>query len=143
MAEAYTKFEFGSPGTWNGNVTTNRVSGLPMVGRRFVDRDLPLEFFGVSINAITPGDGAGYWHSYSVLEELYLFLDGEGEMALDGEILKVGPGTAVRVSQGVQRTWRCLPTSPVPLLWVCIRGGGGSMASIGNDVTRGTRPLPW
>jgi uncharacterized cupin superfamily protein len=104
---------------------------------------LPLEFFGVSINATAPGDGAGYWHSHSVMEELYLFLDGEGEMALDDVVLKVGPGTAVRVGQGVQRTWRCLPGSPSPLRWICVRGGGKSRELIGDDTSRGTKPLPW
>ena len=143
MEKAYTIFELGSPGAWKDNVTINRISGQPMVGRRFVDRDLPLVYFGVSVNSTAPGDGAGYWHSHSVLEELYLFLDGEGELALDGEVLRVGPGTAVRVGQGVQRTWRCLPSSPVPLRWICVRGGGAPRAEIGDDTTRGTLPLPW
>ena len=54
-------------------------------GRFFLETAVPLEYFGVSINSREPGAGADYWHAHTTLEELYLFLEGEGEMALDDD----------------------------------------------------------
>lgn len=113
-------------------------------GRRVVDHDLNMQYIGVTVNALTPGEEAGYWHAHSEIEELYIFLDGEGEMALDDQIIQVKAGSAVRVGQGVKRTWRCTPDSPTDLKWMCIRAGGGELASIPTDAQRDPEtPMPW
>jgi mannose-6-phosphate isomerase-like protein (cupin superfamily) len=141
MAPGYQVFELGAPDTWGQHVGgLNRVSG-----RRILDRgDLPLEFFGVSVNERKPGESAGYWHSHSVLEELYLFLEGEGELALDNEVIPVKAGTAIRVGQDVMRTWRCSPESQTPLRWICVRAGGAKLAEIPRDAEPiTTLPEPW
>lgn len=39
---------------------------------------LPQEFIGVTVNSREPGDGAQYWHSHAIMDELYLVLEGEG-----------------------------------------------------------------
>ena len=62
-------------------------------------------------NALEPGEEAGYWHSHSRIEELYVFLGGQGEMGLDDDIVQVSEGSVVRVGQGVWRTWRAVPDS--------------------------------
>ena len=54
------------------------------------------------------------------------------------------PGTVVRVGTDTWRAMRCLPDSPVPLRWLCIRGGGDTLANIGNDADLNQeRPFPW
>lgn len=115
-------------------------------GRRLVEREVPLEFFGLTVNSREPGSSVDYWHSHAVLEELYLFLEGEGEMGLDHEVVAVTAGTAIRVGQGVMRIWRCTPSSPTALKWICIRAGGGPLAEVSGDATKimaTERPLPW
>jgi len=113
-------------------------------GRRVVDHEIPMQFIGVTANSLVPGEEAGYWHTHSVLEELYLFLAGEGEMGLDDDVVPVRAGTAVRVAQGVMRTWRCTPGSSGNLTWLCIRGGGQELDRIPTDSRRDTeRPMPW
>lgn len=113
-------------------------------GRRVVDHALDMQFIGLTANALVPGEQAGYWHAHSEVEELYVFLDGEGEMALDDEIIPVTAGSAIRVGQHVRRTWRCTPASPTTLKWLCIRAGGDALAKIPTDAKRDTEtPLPW
>jgi uncharacterized cupin superfamily protein len=143
MEKAYQVHELGAPSTWGAYVGgLSPQSTAP--GRHFIDKDLPLDFFGVSINSREPGTGADYWHAHSILEELYLVIEGEGELALDGDIIPLHPGTAVRVGQGVMRTWRAKPDSPVPLRWICIRAGGAKLAEIPRDAAPlRDRPLPW
>ena len=120
------------------------VTDVMRDGRRVVDHELKMQFIGMTANAFEPGEDAGYWHVHSQVEELYVFLEGRGQMGLDDEVVDVGPGTAVRVGQGVWRTWRALPDSPGQLRWLCIRAGGQELPHIPDDSTRDSeRPGPW
>lgn len=113
-------------------------------GRRVVDHELATQYIGLTANALEPGEEAGYWHTHSRIEEIYLFLGGRGQLALDGDVIEVGPGTVVRVGQDVWRTWRCAPDSPGQLRWVCIRAGGTEIPRLPDDgVLDHERPAPW
>jgi len=140
---AYEVVEIGSVAEWRdhyGGFDETRSRQ----GRRIVDHELTMQYIGVSANALAPGEQAGYWHEHSKIEELYVFLDGRGEMGLDDDVVPVGPGTVVRVGQGVLRTWRALPDSPSELRWLCIRAGGDELPHLPDDSRRAPdRPLPW
>ncbi len=113
-------------------------------GRRVVDHDLAMQYIGLTTNSFEPGEEAGYWHTHSDIEELYVFLEGRGQMGLDDEIVDVGPGTVIRVGQGVWRTWRCVPDSASGLRWMCIRAGADQIERLPTDATRDDeRASPW
>ena len=113
-------------------------------GRRVVDHELESEVIGLSVTAYEPGEEAGYWHPHSELEEVYVFLDGYGQMGLDDDLVEVTPGTVIHVGTGVMRTWRCRPDSPSQLRWICIRAGGGKLEAIPSDaVPIRDIPMPW
>lgn len=113
-------------------------------GRRVVDSELATKVIGFTATSYEPGEEAGYWHSHSELEEVYVFLTGEGQMGLDDQVLSVHPGTVVHVPPGVMRTWRCLPQSPTQLSWLCIRAGGGELKPVPDDaVPIRDLPMPW
>ncbi|WP_194763260.1 cupin domain-containing protein [Microbacterium sp. UFMG61] len=113
-------------------------------GRRVVDHELTMQYMGLTANALAPGEQAGYWHVHSRIEELYVFLEGRGQMALDDDIVDVGAGTVVRVGQGVARTWRAVPDSTGELRWLCIRAGGEHLPHLPDDSVRlPERPMPW
>jgi len=113
-------------------------------GRRVVDHEIAAQYIGLTANALEPGEEAGYWHTHSRIEEIYIFLQGRGQLALDDEVLDVGPGTVVRVGQDVWRTWRCAPDSPGQLRWLCVRSGGYELPKLPDDgVLDFERPAPW
>ena len=113
-------------------------------GRRVVDHELETEIIGFTATAYEPGEEAGYWHSHSELEEVYVFLEGHGQMGLDDELIEVRAGTVVHVPTGVLRTWRCRPDSPTQLRWLCIRAGNQPLEAIPSDATPITDlPMPW
>ncbi|RZU65862.1 cupin domain [Microterricola gilva] len=113
-------------------------------GRRVVDQELTMQYIGMTVNALAPGEEAGYWHRHSRVEELYVFLGGTGQMGLDDDVVDVKAGSVVRVGQGVWRTWRCAPDAAEQLRWLCIRAGGEELPALPNDSERATdRPLPW
>lgn len=113
-------------------------------GRRVVDFELAMQYVGLTANALEPGEQAGYWHRHARVEEVYVFLEGRGQLGLDDDVVDVGPGTIVRVGQGVWRTWRAHPESDGQLRWLCIRAGGYALPDLPDDSERGPdRPLPW
>lgn len=133
----YDVLPLGSIDTWG------QFTGVAP-GKRFVEAEVPLQYLGASANSLEPGGNAPFWHRHSVHEELYIFLTGRGQMALDDELIDVEPGTLVRVGQGVWRAWHASSDSDGPLTWLCIRAGGASLQEIGRDGDLDTeRPLPW
>ncbi len=113
-------------------------------GKRFVDKQMPPQYIGTSANAAAPGAQSAFWHSHDRLEEVYVFLAGRGQMALDDDVVDVQAGTVVRVGQGVMRAWHALPDSPEALRWLCIRSGGDTLEAIGRDgALDRERPFPW
>ena len=113
-------------------------------GKKFIEGELESAFIGISVNVTEPGGESPFWHTHSKIEEIYVFLEGTGEIALDDEVLPIEAGTVVRVGTDTWRALRCLPGSDVPLRWLCIRGGGDTLATIGNDADIDQeRPFPW
>ncbi len=141
----YEVLEIGGPDEWRAHYGGFRPA-TSRDGRRVVDHELHMQYIGMTANAYEPGEEAGYWHTHSETEELYVFLAGRGQMGLDDDVVDVGPGTVVRVGQGVWRTWRSTPDSPEELRWICIRAAGGPLL---DEVARGDstrdpeRPSPW
>lgn len=133
----YDVLELGGLASWH------QLEGAAP-GKHFVDKDFPAQFIGMSVNSTEPGASQPFWHTHSVLEELYVFLGGEGQLALDGDVVDVTAGTVVRVGQGVWRALRCKEDSPESLKWLCIRAGGATLTEIGRDGELDKeRPFPW
>lgn len=139
----YEVIEIGNPDEWHSHYG-GFVPARSRDGRRVVDHELDAQFIGMTANALQPGEEAGYWHTHSRLEELYVVLSGSGQFALDDDVVDVGPGTIVRVGQNVWRNWRATPDSEGELRWLCIRAGGEPLQRIPDDATRDAdRPTPW
>lgn len=134
---SYDVLEIGAPASWKD------PEGGP-AAKRFIDKEIPAQYIGTSANALEPGAQMPFWHSHDKLEEVYVFLAGRGQFALDDDVIDVRAGSVVRVGQGVMRTWRALPDSPEALRWLCIRAGGDTLANIGRDGELDReRPMPW
>ena len=139
----YSITQMGPMDTWR-NHFGGFVAATNKQGRRVIDHELDTEVIGFTATAYEPGEEAGYWHSHSELEEVYIFLEGEGQMGLDDEVVDVSAGTVVHVGTGVMRTWRCTPDSPSQLRWLCIRAGGGKLKAIPDDAHPiRDIPMPW
>ena len=139
----YSKTEIGPLASWRENFG-GFVEATSKQGRRVVDHELDTEIIGFTANAFEPGEQAGYWHSHSRLEEVFLFLEGEGQMGLDDEVVDVKAGTVIHVPIGVMRNWRCKPESPTQLRWLCIRAGEGPLEPIPTDAEAiWDLPMPW
>lgn len=90
-----------------------------VAGKQFLGQALGLTGMEVSLNSLATGHAVPFEHGHRKNEELYLFISGEGQMLLDGQVLEVQAGSAVRISPSVLRCWR--NTGEEPLVCVVIQ----------------------
>jgi uncharacterized cupin superfamily protein len=91
----------------------------------FLGQALGFTGMEVSLNRAVPGQTSPFVHDHRRHEELYLFLDGEGQFQVDGEVFPVRAGTCVRVAPGGQRAWR--NNGPRDLLFVVVQANVDSL----------------
>jgi uncharacterized cupin superfamily protein len=71
--------------------------------KEFLSRPLGCKGVGFSFVRYKPGEGAGYVHRHKVQEEVFLTLQGNGTIILDGRRVAMPEGTIVRVAPTVYR----------------------------------------
>ena len=128
---ALEKVEFRPPGF---------PRGLP--GKSFLKESLGLTGMELSLNKLPPGAQSPFLHRHNEHEELYLVVGGEGQMQVDGRVIEVREGSAVRVAPDGVRALR--NTGAGPLYYVCIQAKAGSLA--GTTISDGRRvegPIVW
>ncbi|MGA2079212.1 MAG: cupin domain-containing protein [Holophaga sp.] len=136
-----TLAEFGRPAQWRDLHCQHPRLG-EVAGKLFIGRTLGLSGMEVSLNALAPGGAVPFLHAHKQNEELYLFLDGEGEFQVDGRIIPVRAGSALRVAPAGMRGWR--NTGAAPLTFLCIQAKAGSLEqATGGDGILGEQAPVW
>jgi len=139
----YEVINVGAPAQWRDYYGGFRPDSS-RDGRRVVDHEMKNQFIGITVNALEPGEEAGYWHDHSEIEEVYFFISGLGQMGLGDDLVEVEAGSVVRVGQNVMRTWRAKPESTEQLRWLCLRAGNTELPEFPTDGTRiFDLPMPW
>ena len=111
-------------------------------GKVFLKEHLNLTGMEISFGAIPAGRSVPFHHKHRQNEEVYLFLRGKGQVQIDGEILDVEEGTAVRVAPDGVRSWR--NTGAEDLFYVVIQAHEGSlMAWTRSDGVPVPGPVEW
>ncbi|ASS75199.1 hypothetical protein CIG75_09535 [Tumebacillus algifaecis] len=94
-------------------------------GKLFLNELLGLTGMEVSFGKMFPGTGLPYSHKHVENEELYIFIKGQGQFLIDGEVIDVREGTAIRVGTEGVRTWR--NNSTEELHYIVIQAKQGSL----------------
>ena len=92
-------------------------------GFRKVRAPLGVTAFGVNAIVLPPGYTTRV-HHHERQQELYLVLDGEIEISLNGETRTLGPGGLARVDPGTVRSLRNRSTDREATFF-CVGGDGG------------------
>ncbi len=77
--------------------------GVVKPGKVFLQELVNSTGMEVSINTMPPGKEVPFSHAHKTNEEMYIFISGEGQMAIDGEVLVVSEGTCVRLAPAAAR----------------------------------------
>ncbi|MGL4370976.1 MAG: cupin domain-containing protein [Spirochaetota bacterium] len=99
------------------------IGDLGATKRATLKDSLSLTGSEISFNTIPAGGETPFVHSHKRNEEVYLFIRGKGEFWIDGTVLPVEAGTAVRVSPEGKRCLRALE----PLGYFCVQTDAGSL----------------
>ncbi|MGI0490594.1 cupin domain-containing protein [Alkalinema pantanalense CENA528] len=75
-------------------------------GKLFLKELLGLTGAEISLNVMPPGGAVPFYHKHQQSEEIYLFIQGQGEFQVDGECFAVQAGSVVRVAPDGERCWR-------------------------------------
>ena len=78
----------------------------------------------VSINELAANASVPFVHAHKQNEELYIILEGGGELFIDGEVLKVGKGDAIRIDPDGKR---CFKAGKNGIKMICIQSKKGSL----------------
>ena len=118
------------------------MAGTGVRGKGISRETLGLTCTEVSLNSLAPGVAVPFLHAHKQNEELYLFLKGQGEIQVDGAIIPVTAGSAIRVDPAGMRSWR--NTGSEPLLYVVVQAKAGSLEqATGGDGIVPDQPVKW
>lgn len=79
---------------------------IEVEGKLFIKQIVDLTSCEISFNKLPAKAAIPFYHKHKQNEEVYLFLQGEGEFQIDGEIFPISEGTVVRVDPDGERTLR-------------------------------------
>lgn len=124
----FTAYEAGARKDWPDH--SIELPGLGKVSGKHFLKDI-LGFTGceISINSLPPGTGMPFYHQHKDNEEVYIFIQGKGQVQVDDEVIDVQEGSIVRIAPNGQRTWR--NNSNEPLLYIVIQMKENSLRQYG------------
>lgn len=124
----FTACESGARNEWPEY--TVELPGLGEIPGKLFLKDV-LGFTGceISVNSMAPGAGMPIYHQHQQNEEVYIFIQGKGQVQVDDEVIEVKEGTIVRIAPNGERTWR--NNSNEPLLYIIIQARENSLTQYG------------
>lgn len=100
--------------------------GRTLWGKVFLKEPLGLTGMEISLGVVPPGASIPFFHRHHQNEETYLFLRGKGEFQVDGRVIRVHEGTAVRVAPAGVRAFR--NTGDDGLFYVVVQAKAGTLS---------------
>jgi mannose-6-phosphate isomerase-like protein (cupin superfamily) len=138
----YSLVKLGDAACWKEYGVQSRALPQPFMGKVFLKALLGLTAMEISFGVMPAHASMPFLHKHRVNEEVYLFVGGKGQVQIDGEVLDVEEGTAVRVAPEGVRAWR--NTSAQDLLYICIQAKEGSLTAwTGTDGVGVPGPVAW
>lgn len=83
-------------------------------------RKLNLHGVALGLIKLPPNEGYTFTHSHAQQEEVYIVIEGEGQMLLNGEIIEIKRGDFIRVSPSTKRALKA--NSDTGLFVICAGG---------------------
>jgi len=123
----FTAYESGARWEWPDHVV--QLPGLDIPGKQFLKEALGFTGCEISVNSLKPGTGMPFYHTHQQNEEVYIFIQGKGQMQVDGEVIEVQEGSIVRIAPKGLRTWR--NNTQEPLLYIVIQMRENSLNQYG------------
>lgn len=96
-----------------------------IAGKVFLHELLGLSGLEISFGLMPANTSVPFYHKHQQNEEVYLFLSGAGEFQVDGQVVPITEGTAIKVSPEGVRAFR--NTSDQDMFYIVIQAKAGSL----------------
>jgi quercetin dioxygenase-like cupin family protein len=124
----FTAYESGSLKKWpEHKVELPGLGEIP--GKLFLKDELSFTGCEISVNSMAPGADMPIYHQHKQNEEVYIFIQGKGQVQVDNEVIEVQEGTIIRIAPNGERTWR--NNSNESLLYIIIQARENSLTQYG------------
>ena len=90
----------------------------PVPGKLFLKDLLGLTGMEVSLGRLPAGVSVPFHHRHREHEELYIVVQGRGQIQVDGRVIDVREGSVVRIAPGGVHAWRSAPDEALVYLVV-------------------------
>ena len=116
---------------------------IPLDGPRTVlHTTLKLTGCELSVNNIPAGAAVPFVHSHQDNEEVYVVLEGRGELYLDGEVIPIEKGDAFKIVPAGKRAIRA--AADCPIRYICIQCKADSLHNYTErDAVLEVEKAPW
>lgn len=98
---------------------------LKLEGKVFLKQVLDLTSAEISVNMLPAGQSIPFYHKHRLNEEIYIFVQGQGEFQVDECVFPVSEGTVVRVDPQGERCFRNI-SDVEELCWIVVQSRAGS-----------------
>lgn len=98
---------------------------IKLEGKIFLKQLLDLSSAEISLNNLPPLTSVPFYHKHRLNEEIYVFVRGQGEFQVDGQVFAVEEGSIVRVDPDGERCMRNI-SAQEDLCWIVIQSRAGS-----------------
>lgn len=96
-------------------------------GKAFLHDVLNLTSCEISVSAMPAGVKLPFNHKHEQNEEIYIFLKGDGVMALDGKNVEFKEGSCIKVEPAAIRTIE----AKTDIQYICVQAKSGSLEQFG------------
>lgn len=98
---------------------------IKLEGKVFLKQILNLSSAEISFNNLSPNTSIPFYHKHRLNEEIYIFIQGQGEFQVDDSVFSVREGTVVRVDPEGERCMRNISDTE-DLCWIVVQSRKGS-----------------
>jgi mannose-6-phosphate isomerase-like protein (cupin superfamily) len=131
----FNGFHAGAKETWAEFQLERPVVPVRAKGKFFLRDLLNSKVLELSLNVLQPGKEFPFLHRHENNDEVYFVVSGQGQVFIDGEVIEMSEGSAVRVSPPGARVWRNNSTDP--LYYICLQYPAESVIEGGTSDGRG------
>ncbi|MDD1793770.1 cupin domain-containing protein [Enterovibrio sp. ZSDZ42] len=122
---------------------THEAVPFKIEGKVFVSEALGMSGGILSLNKLAPHASMPFHHTHIEHEEIYIFIDGKGEVMIDNDRFEVEPGSVVRVAPEGVRCWRNLADEPLYYAVLQVKKGEKVIKTTIEDGRGVDRPVVW
>ncbi len=108
------------------NYKLSSVEDIEQAVRATLHEKLSLTGTEISINELPAGVSVPFVHSHKENEEVYIILEGKGQLFIDGQEFNVERGNAIRIDPAAERCFKADNDSAIK--FICIQAKANSLA---------------